>query len=148
MNRAHREGVLPPPSAWAGPSAGAFESLYPESDAVAFARAAIFTICSAGVSAWEARRTYARCMVALEAGCTARMGFRHPAKADAIDTIWRDRDHHYRRYCEADDRMAALGALPGIGPVTKHRLALALELFEPASNETTEEQMGVVRNAF
>lgn len=147
MNRAHHEGFLPPLSAWARPSVGSHESPYPESDAAAFARAAIFTICSTGVGAWEARRTYARCMAALEAGCTARMGFRHPAKADAIDTIWRDRDHHYRRYHEADDRMAALGALPGIGPVTKHRLALALDLFEPAPHETTEEQMGVVRNA-
>jgi hypothetical protein len=92
------------------------------------------------------------------------MGFRHPAKADAVDTIWRDREHHYRRYHAANDRMAALAALPGIGPVTKHRLALALELFETSPHgttqaspsgtfessphETTEEHTGVVTNAF
>ena len=107
-----------PSNAWAGPFVRAPESPYQDGGAESFARAAIFTICSAGVSAWEARRTYGRCMAALEAGFTARMGFRHPAKADAIDTIWRERERLHRGYDEADDRMAALST-----PVTCHSQA-------------------------
>jgi hypothetical protein len=124
------EGAVLSRIAGAGPFAQDGGFPYWDHAGEAFARAAIFTICSTGVSAGEARRLFSRCMVALEGGGTARMGFRNPVKADAIDTIWRDRERFYRRYREAGDKMAALAALPGIGPVTKHRLAWALDLFE------------------
>ena len=115
-----------------------------------FARAAIFVICSTGVSASQARRIYGRCLAALAMGGTARMGFRHPTKAEAIDAIWRDRDRHYRRYRAAADKMAALKTLPWIGPVTVQRLALALELFDSDGSEADgpEDFTGVVTNAF
>ncbi len=117
----------------------------------AFARAAIFTICSIGVPAHQARRTYERCMAALLQGGTARMGFRNPSRADAVDTIWRERGRFHRGYRHAPDPVAWLETLPGIGPVMKHRLHVALELFEdeggPARDTTTEERTGVVTNA-
>ncbi len=126
-----------------------------DGEAEAFARAVIFTICSIGVPAHQARRTYERCMAALTRGGTARMGFRNPSRADAIDTIWRERARFHRGYRAADDRVAWLETLPGIGPVMKHRLHLALGLFEdddgpapgPARPAAPEEQTGVVTNA-
>jgi hypothetical protein len=116
-----------------------------------FARAVIFTICSIGVPAHQARRTYERCMAALLQGGTARMGFRNPSRADAIDAIWRERVRFHRGYRHAPDPAAWLETLPGIGPVMKHRLHVALDLFEdaggPAERTTTEERTGVVTNA-
>lgn len=146
------ESLFSPRIAGAGPFAQDGGFPYWDHADEAFARAAIFTICSTGVSAGEARRLFSRCMVALEGGGTARMGFRNPVKADAIDTIWRDRERFYRCYREAGDRMAALAALPGIGPVTKHRLAWALDLFEADERDdaacgaraTTQGQTGVM----
>ena len=125
-----------------GPSVTASLSPYQEDDArggeaETFARAVIFTICSIGVPAHQARRTYERCMAALVQGGTARMGFRNPSRADAIDAVWRE-------------RVAWLETLPGIGPVMKHRLNVALDLFDEsdlAGDATTEERTGVVTNA-
>jgi hypothetical protein len=138
-----------------GPSVTAPPSPYQEDDArggeaETFARAVIFTICSIGVPAHQARRTYERCMAALVQGGTARMGFRNPSRADAIDAIWRERVRFHRGYRAAEDRVAWLETLPGIGPVMKHRLKVALDLFEEsdlARDATTEERTGVVTNA-
>ncbi len=121
-----------------------------DDEAEAFARAVIFTICSIGVPAHQARRTYERCMAALDQGGTARMGFRNPSRADAIDAIWRERERFHSGYRAAEDRVAWLETLPGIGPVMKHRLHLALELFEDegsARRAAPEERTGVVTNA-
>lgn len=88
-----------------------------------FAEGAILAICRAGVSSHVARRTFERCRVALAAGATARMGFRHPGKADAIDAIWRERDRLFAAFGAADDKRAFLTSLPWIGPATADRLA-------------------------
>lgn len=153
MHPSARHGLRERPS---GPSNPAPSSPYREDDARddaadAFARAVIFTICSIGVPAHQARRTYGRCMTALAQGGTARMGFRNPSRAEAIDAVWRERARFHRGYRAAEDRAAWLETLPGIGPVMKHRLHVALALFEdedPAGRATTEEQTGVVTNAF
>ena len=68
-------------------------------------------------------------MAALEAGCTARMGFRHPAKADAIDTIWRDRERLFGEYTASPDKLRFLATLPWVGPATKHSLARKLGIY-------------------
>jgi hypothetical protein len=111
----------------------------------------IFTICSIGVPAHQARRTYERCMAALLQGGTARMGFRNPSRAEAIDAVWRERLRFHRGYRQAPDPVAWLETLPGIGPVMKHRLHVALDLFGdengPVLDTTTEERTGVVTNA-
>ncbi len=96
--------------------------------AEAFAESVIATICHASVTPSVGRRTFERCMRALACGSTARVGFRHPAKADAVDQVWREREQLFQDYTEAADKLRFLSALPGIGPVTKHSLARRLGL--------------------
>ena len=140
------KAISPPPNPFIWVEESPFQEGEDEA-ADAFAKAAIFTICSTGVSASQGRRAYGRCLAALGAGGTARMGFRHPSKADAIDALWRDRVSHYRRYQAAADKIRALEALPWIGPATVRRLALALDLFE-AGERRSRNQTGVVTHAF
>jgi hypothetical protein len=94
-----------------------------------FAQHVISTICHASVTPAIGRRAYERCMRALALGSTARIGFRHPGKADAIDLIWRERERLFRQYDSCSDKLAFLATLPWIGPVTKHSLARRLGLF-------------------
>ena len=93
-----------------------------------FARQVIGVICQASVTPAVGRRTFERCMRALALGSTARIGFRHPGKADAVDLIWRERERLFREYDASADKLAFLAKLPWIGPVTKHSLARRLGL--------------------
>lgn len=93
-----------------------------------FAQCVIEAICHASVTPSVGRRTYERCMRALSFGSTARVGFRHPGKADAIDRIWRERDRLYNEYAASSDKLGFLSTLPWIGSVTKHSLARRLGL--------------------
>jgi len=93
-----------------------------------FAQQVIETICHASVTPAIGRRTFERCMRALDFGSTARVGLRHPAKAAAIDTIWREREQLFEAYKASADKLRFLATLPGIGPVTKHSLARRLGL--------------------
>jgi hypothetical protein len=94
-----------------------------------FAQSVIVTICHASVTLSVGRHTFQRCMRALESGSTSRIGFRHPAKAAAIDRIWHEREQLFRDYTASSNKLRFLGALPGIGPVTKHSLARRLGLY-------------------
>ena len=105
-----------------------FDPRIPPDSADAFAEAVILAICNASVTAGAGRRTFERCRVALRSGATARLGFRHPAKADAIDTIWRERHRLHREYQASADKLAYLWTLPWIGPVTRRSLARNLGL--------------------
>ncbi len=104
-------------------------------DAEGFARAVILTICQASVTPRVGQMTYERCLRALATGSTARLGFRHPGKADAIDRIWRERARLYRDYLASPDKLAFLATLPWIGPVTRRSLAWRLGLVS-ATSET------------
>jgi hypothetical protein len=94
-----------------------------------FAQQVISAICHASVTPSVGRRTFDRCMRALDFGSTARVGFRHPGKADAIDFIWCERSRLFREYEASSDKLKFLAALPWVGPVTKHSLARRLGLF-------------------
>jgi hypothetical protein len=94
-----------------------------------FAQQVIETICHASVTPTVGRRTFERCMRALSLGSTSRVGFRHPAKAEAVDTIWRERERMFEAYTASPDKLRFLATLPWIGPVTKHSLARRLGLF-------------------
>ncbi|WP_230531345.1 hypothetical protein [Microvirga roseola] len=94
-----------------------------------FAQQVIRTICHASVTPSVGRHSFERCMRALAFGSTARAGFRHPGKADAIDLIWRERARLFADYAASADKLAFLATLPWIGPVTKHSLARRLGIF-------------------
>ncbi len=94
----------------------------------AFARSVIATICHASVTPGVGRRTFDRCMRSLMLGSSARVGFRHSGKAEAIDLIWQEREQLFRDYTASTDKLRFLSTLPWIGPVTKHTLARRLGL--------------------
>ena len=94
-----------------------------------FAQSVISTICHASVTPSVGRRTFERCMRALEFGSNSRASFRHPAKSAAIDQIWHEREQLFREYTECSDKLRFLSTLPWIGPVTKHSLARRLGLY-------------------
>jgi len=101
-----------------------------------FARSAIYAICSASVTRAVAERAFERCRRAVETGGSVRGGFRHPSKAAAIDSIWRERERLFRDYAAAQDKLAFIGSLPWIGAATKRRLARRLGLGDaPARSE-------------
>lgn len=100
-----------------------------------FAQSVIATICHASVTPDVGRRAFARCMRALELGSTSRIGFRHPAKAAAIDRIWREREQLFRDYTACSDKLRFLDQLPGIGAVSKHSLARRLGLYGKLSGK-------------
>jgi hypothetical protein len=104
-------------------------------DADAFARAVILAICKASVTPRVGRLTYERCLRALASGSTARLGFRHPGKADAIDEIWRERDRLFREYGMSADKVGFLATLPWIGPVTRRSLAIDLGILDEQEPE-------------
>jgi hypothetical protein len=93
-----------------------------------FAQQVILTICQASVTPAVGRRAYEQCLRALAMGASARLGFRHPGKAEAIDRVWRERDRLFREYRESPDKLAYLSTLPWIGPVTRNALARRLGL--------------------
>jgi hypothetical protein len=107
-----------------------------------FAGCAIYAICSTSVTDAVASRTFERCRRALQVGGTARAGFRHPAKAEAIDRIWRDRERLFRDYGQAADKLAFIGGIPGMGAVTKRRLARRLGLVEAEVGGTDHGRRG------
>lgn len=104
-------------------------------DAEAFACAVILAICSASVTPGVGRRTYERCLRALATGATARLGFRHPGKAEAVDRIWSERHRLYGEYLGSADKLAFLSTLPWIGPVTHRALAFEWGLMSPSADQ-------------
>ena len=114
-------------SAFQGDISGA-ETPAPET-ADEFAQHVIETICHASVTPAIGRRTFERCMRALSFGYTTRVGLRHPAKAEAIDKVWREREHLFEEYTASPDKLQYLATLPWIGPVTKHSLARRLGIY-------------------
>lgn len=114
-------------TAFQGDVSGA-ETASPET-ADEFAQHVIEAICHASVTPSVGRRTFERCMRALTFGSTARVGFRHPAKAEAIDRVWRERERLFDDYNACPDKLRFLATLPWVGPVTKHSLARRLGVY-------------------
>lgn len=106
-----------------GPAIEWTESLSPPDDPDDFAEQTIYVICNSGMANTVATVIYDRCMNALRNGDSVTEVFRHPGKSLAIDEIWRERGRHYAEYLRADDKVAALRALPWIGDITALHLA-------------------------
>lgn len=99
------------------------ESIRPPEDAQKFASCAIYVICNSGMRVTVAAPIAERCIAALMAGNSSTTVFGHPGKGPAIDDIWARRHELFSRYLAENDKVEMLGALPWIGPVTKHHLA-------------------------
>lgn len=101
--------------------------------AVRFALEAIFVVCNSGMKNTVARLIFDRCTDALMQGAPVIESFKHPGKAAAIETIWRDRYELLPAYLTAADKLAFLEALPWIGGITKYHLAknFGLDLAKP-----------------
>ncbi len=99
------------------------EGLRPPVDCEQFAMEAISVICNSGMKNTVARGIFQRCRDALAEEKPVREVFKHPGKAAAIDSIWRNRELRFFDYCYADDKLAYLETLPWIGGITKYHLA-------------------------
>ena len=99
------------------------ESIRPPEDAEKFASCAIYVICNSGMRVTVAAPIAERCIAALMAGNSSTTVFGHLGKGAAIDDIWTRRHELFSRYLSENDKVEMLGALPWIGPVTKHHLA-------------------------
>lgn len=99
------------------------EHLCPPVYADDFALEAIFVVCNSGMKNTVALGIFKRCVSALAHGEPVLEVFKHPGKAAAIETIWRDREQLLARYRAAADKLSNLEALPWIGGITKYHLA-------------------------
>lgn len=99
------------------------ESLTAPSNAEQFAEQTIYVICNSGMANTVASIIFERCMSALGAGIAVTEVFRHPGKAKAIETIWRERQRLYAEFLSAEDKVEALRQLPWIGEITALHLA-------------------------
>ncbi len=106
-----------------GPTIDWSEAIGPPADADTFADHAIYVIANSGMANAVALTIYERCMAALRLGYLAADVFKHPGKAKAIDTIWRERAELFAAYQAAEDKVDQLRALPFIGEVTALHLA-------------------------
>lgn len=99
------------------------ESLACPENSDRFALEAIFVICNSGMKNTVARGIFDKCTAALDACVPVFSVFKHPGKAAAIETIWRDRDELLAGYQAAVDKLAYCESLPWIGGITKYHLA-------------------------
>lgn len=98
------------------------EALCEPEDAEAFAAEVIFVVCNSGMKNTVARGIFDRCVLALEEGRGVFEVFKHPAKAAAIEKIWRDREALLAGYLAAADKLAFARRLPWIGPITSYHV--------------------------
>lgn len=88
-----------------------------------FALEAVFVICNSGMKNTVAQGIFTRCDLALQSGKPVLDVFKHPGKAAAIETIWRDRVFLFAGYLAAVDKLAFCESLPWVGGITKYHLA-------------------------
>ena len=106
-----------------GPMIEWSEHLKPPTTAEDFAAHAIYVICNSGMRVTIAAPISEKCIAALHDGRSAKQVFGHPGKAQAIDTIWEQREELFAGYLSANAKLDFLETLPWIGKVTKHHLA-------------------------
>lgn len=98
------------------------QDLMPPSGPRGFALEIIFVICNSGMKNTVARLIFENCKNALLLGTPVFDVFKHPGKAAAIETIWRDRVELLCRYRQATDKLAFAESLPWIGGITKYHV--------------------------
>lgn len=95
----------------------------PPTSAEDFALQAIYVICNSGMNNTVATGIFNRCVGALRERRPITDVFKHPGKAAAIETIWRDREGLFVGYFASTDPLDYLERLPWIGAITKLHLA-------------------------
>jgi hypothetical protein len=88
-----------------------------------FALETIYVICNSGMRYTVARGIFDRVILALADDRSVLEVFKHPGKASAIETIWRNRVKLLAGFLAAPDRLEFLAGLPWIGGITKYHLA-------------------------
>jgi hypothetical protein len=99
------------------------EGLRPPATAVGFALEIIFVICNSGMKHTVAHGIYERVRAALASSKPVTAVFRHHAKAEAIEAIWRDRERLHAEFLAATDKVAFARTLPWIGEITAYHVA-------------------------
>ena len=87
-----------------------------------------WVVINSGMKNQVAERIWERVKTAIGNGQPVQSAFGHPGKAEAIQTMLRDRCEVMAKYRKAKDKLAFLQGLPWIGPITKYHLAKNLGL--------------------
>ncbi len=103
-----------------------------------FALEAIYVVICSGMKAQVAQRIYNRVSNRLHEGEAVHgsSAYRHKGKAKAIDRLWNERASLFESYSTLAvdaERLAFLGDLPWIGPITRYHLAknFGLQVIKP-----------------
>jgi hypothetical protein len=99
------------------------ENRGPPESAEGFALETAFVICNSGMQNRIAAAIYQRVRDALLTGGSAGDVFGHEGKANAIDSIWRNRIELMEGYGRAVDKVGFCRSLPWIGGITCYHLA-------------------------
>ena len=93
----------------------------------------VFVIISSGMKNQIARLIYDRAMKAYHSFQPISSVFKHEGKVEAINQMLASYPSIFKKYQEAEDKLAFLETLPFIGPVTKYHLAknLGLDVVKP-----------------
>lgn len=103
------------------------QTVKPPKTAKDFIRAAIWVILCSGMKEQIARIIERRVWAAIDAGKPVKGNvLGKSSKADAIDTIWRDRERLFREWQQAANKVEFCRSLPWIGKITKWHLAKKL----------------------
>lgn len=114
------------------------KNIQPPETAEGFALEAIYVVICSGMKAQIAQVIYIRVRDRLHKGeaIHGSSAYRHNGKAKAIDRLWAEREslfHSYMALATNAERLAFLGDLPWIGPITRYHLAknFGLQVIKP-----------------
>jgi hypothetical protein len=99
------------------------ENLKPCDNADDFFCEYMWVVLNAGMKNQVARLIQQKIYKAWDDGQGTHSVFGHTGKADAIDHTSLNREHYFRRYLKATDKIEFLKILPWIGDITKYHLA-------------------------
>lgn len=99
------------------------EKIGPPADAEDFALEACFVILNSGMKAAVCRKIWPKVRDALLKVRPVITVFGHGGKAEAMESIWVNREHHYRTFMASPDKLAYCRNLPWIGEITQYHLA-------------------------
>lgn len=99
------------------------ENVKPPDNPDAFAEIVIWVLCCSGMKFAVARLIEGRVLKAIEKGQRISEVFGHDGKAAAMQNLWDNRQRWFKKYQEAEDKLAFFATLPWIGEITKFHVA-------------------------
>lgn len=99
------------------------QSVQPVSDPLVFWHEFAWVVLNSGMKNQVAEGIWRKVRPVVEAGGSAHSVFGHKGKAEAIDSVYRNRDWMLKQYMAATDKLQFLRDMPWIGRITCMHLA-------------------------